>query len=301
MPEKPKNLDEIRQRAKQRRLSLSSSRYTDKEFENFQIITAKSSNEDHVSRNVISVIEGSTQETYSSSIKVKFANFQSLFDYPLTPGNPDLYDGAPPEQLDRRVRERLYDMITPSTLETHGIVPNFFLHIKGPDGTEGVALRQCVYDGALGERGQHQLRSYGTNEPKFDNNAHTITSIYLNSKLSMYTVYTAQTNNSSSRQEYYTHLIGSWAMDGDIQTFRKGAAAFRNLRDWAKEQRDEAIRLANSFADQIEGENNLDGEDAEPGVSALRDGVELNRTSNPAKRPPPSKQGRPPKRAKIKP
>ena len=319
-PKNPKNLDEIRQRAKQRRPSLSPSRYTDKEFEEFQNITAKSSNEDHVSRNVIDIIEGSTRKTYGSSTKVKFANLQSLFDHPLTPGNPDLYDGAPPEQLDRRIRERLYEIIIPSTLETHHIVPNFFLHLKGPDGSARVAQRQCVYDGALGERSQHQLRSYGTNEPKFDNNAHTITSVYVNHKLSIYSVYTAQTDSPSSRQEYYTHLISSWAMDGDVETFQKGAAAFRNLREWAKEQRDEAIRLANSLVEQAEGkknegeeddsemneneedegEENESEEDAELGVS---DGVDSNndQTLSPAKRPfPMFKHGRPSKRAKTR-
>ncbi|KAL9071439.1 MAG: hypothetical protein Q9157_005472 [Trypethelium eluteriae] len=264
-PEKPKNIEEIKKRAEQRRSSLSPSRYTDEEFEEFQYLTTKSSNEDHISRNVVNTIEGSTQETYTFSTKVKFANLQSLIDYPLTPGNPDLYDGAPPEQLDRRVRDRLYGTIIPSTLETHPIVPNFFLHLKGSDGTIRVAQRQCVYDGALGERGQHQLRSYGTNEANFDNNAHTITSVYLHTMLSIYTVYTTQ---SSNRQEYYTYPIGSWAMAGDIETFRRGAAAFRNLRDWAKEQRDEAIGLANSIADQSESENNPSQKGAEPALTS---------------------------------
>ncbi|KAF2236504.1 hypothetical protein EV356DRAFT_512731 [Viridothelium virens] len=264
-PEKPKNIEEIKERAEQRRSSLSPSRYTDEEFEEFQYVAAKSSDEDHVSRNVVNTIEGSTQEAYTFSSKVKFANFQSLIDYPLTPGNPDLYDGAPPEQLDRRVRDRLYRTIIPSSLETHPIAPNFFLHLKGFDGTIRVAQRQCVYDGALGERGQHQLRSYGTNEANFDNNAHTITSVYLYSALSIYTVYTTQTSN---RQKYYTYPIGSWAMAGDIETFRRGTAAFRNLRDWAKEQRDEAIGLANSIADQIESENNPSQWDAEPALTS---------------------------------
>ncbi len=240
-------------------------------------------------------------------VKIKFGNLQSLIGltggFTLTPGNPDLYDGARPEQLDRRIRDRLKGMIIPSTQDDLPFAPNFFLHAKGPDGTSAVVRRQCVYDGALGERGQHQLRLYGTNEPKFDNNAHTITSVYVHSTLSMYTIYTARTNG---RQEYYTHLIDSWAMDGNIDTFRKGAAAFRNLRDWAKEQRDEAIILANSVVEQVEGEKILAKEDVESGVTSLHtlgDGVDSNdgQTPSPGKRPAPaSKCGRASKRSQSR-
>lgn len=37
-------------------------------------------------------------------------------------------------------------------------------------------------------------------------------------------------------------------MTSDFETFRQGATAYRNARDWAKEQRDEAIRRANERA-----------------------------------------------------
>jgi hypothetical protein len=37
-------------------------------------------------------------------------------------------------------------------------------------------------------------------------------------------------------------------MTGNIETFRQGATYYRNARDWTKEQRDEAIRLANERA-----------------------------------------------------
>ncbi len=37
-------------------------------------------------------------------------------------------------------------------------------------------------------------------------------------------------------------------MTSDRETFRKGAIAYRNARDWTKEQRDEAIKRANERA-----------------------------------------------------
>lgn len=45
--------------------------------------------------------------------------------------------------------------------------------------------------------------------------------------------------------EYYVHQLKGWSMTSDFETFRQGATAYRNARDWAKEQRDEAIRRAN--------------------------------------------------------
>lgn len=43
-------------------------------------------------------------------------------------------------------------------------------------------------------------------------------------------------------------------MTGSVETFRRGATAYRNARDWAKEQRDEAIRRANEAADRSQAE-----------------------------------------------
>jgi hypothetical protein len=39
--------------------------------------------------------------------------------------------------------------------------------------------------------------------------------------------------------------IKTWGLTGDADTFRQGAAAFRNGRDWAKRERDRAINEAN--------------------------------------------------------
>ena len=54
------------------------------------------------------------------------------------------------------------------------------MEVKGPDGSGAVAKRQACYDGAVGARGIHALRSFGVKDPKtvYDNNAYTITSAY---------------------------------------------------------------------------------------------------------------------------
>jgi len=125
------------------------------------------------------------------------------------------------------------------------LAPNFFLQAKGPDGSLAVAGRQACYDGALGARGMHSLQSYGQEDPVFDNSAYTVSSIYHGGQLKMFTSHPSKPVNPGNRPIYYTNQVNAWSMTGNVETFRQGATYFRNGRDWTKEQRDEAIRLAN--------------------------------------------------------
>jgi hypothetical protein len=198
---------------------------------------------------VIPIIEGEIQDAKCVSGGIPFTNLDHLTDGTLVPGNPDCYYGARLEQLNRQVRTELSDHIVPSTQHNLPIVPNFFLAGKGPDGCIAVAARQASYDGALGARGIYKLQTYGQDEPACRNNAYTITSIYYGGQLKMYTSHLAQPNGPGSRPKYYITQINTWGMTGNNETCRQGATAFRNARDWAKEQRDEAIRQANERAD----------------------------------------------------
>jgi hypothetical protein len=90
-----------------------------------------------------------------------FTNLDHLTDGILVPDNPDLYYGARPEQLDRRVRDELSGQIVPSSQHDLPTLPNFVLAAKGPDGSIAVARWQASYDGVLGARGLHSLQSYG--------------------------------------------------------------------------------------------------------------------------------------------
>ncbi|KAH7021752.1 hypothetical protein B0J12DRAFT_705367 [Macrophomina phaseolina] len=158
------------------------------------------------------------------------------------------------EQLSRKVRDELGGQIIPSTQHDLPVAPNFFLAAKGPDGSLAVAGRQACYDGALGARGMHGLQSYQQDEPIYDNNAYTITSIYHGGQLKMYTSHVAPPRSPGGRPEYHMSQINTWGMTGNADTFRQGARAYRNARDWAKEQRDEAIRQANERVNPVEAE-----------------------------------------------
>ncbi|KAF2806039.1 uncharacterized protein BDZ99DRAFT_490458 [Mytilinidion resinicola] len=88
----------------------------------------------------------------------------------------------------------------------------------------------------------------GKGEPVSDNNAYTTTSIYHDGQLKMYTSHPAQPTSAGGGPEYYVTQLNTWGITGNPESFRQGATAYRNARDWAKEQIDKAIQQANERA-----------------------------------------------------
>lgn len=182
---------------------------------------------------------------------ITFYNIAPLTDGTITKPKPDLYDGSRPEQLDRWVREELGPYIVPSTIGNAPMLPNFFAEAKGPQGRADIARRQACYDGAIGERTMLHARSYVSGaDAVYDGNAYTITSTYQSGTgtLTMYTVHPTQPANPGGKPDYHMTQINTWGMTGNGETFRQGARAFRNARDWAREQRDTAIARMNEKA-----------------------------------------------------
>lgn len=245
LPIKPNNLEEIKMKLAQPRPSLSPSKFSEEAHERFVRADAHALKEKQVSEIVIPIIEGRIEDVKCRSGGIPFTNLDHLTDGTLKPGNPDLYYGARPEQLDRKVRDELNGHIIPSTQHDLPIAPNFFLAAKGPDGSLAVAGRQACYDGALGARGIQSLRSYKQGESDYDDNAYTITSIYHGGQLKMYTSHLKEPSNSEDRPEYFMTQVNTWGMTGNVETFRQGATAFRNAIGWTKEKRNEFIETAN--------------------------------------------------------
>jgi hypothetical protein len=252
VPPEPDNIEEINERLKQPRPSLSPSQFPNEKFREFKRADAHVSKENKATKTVVPIIEGKITDNKCVEGDVLFNNLAPLTEDMLTAAKPDLYCGARPEQLNRRVRDDLSSYIIPSTQDDLPIAPNFFLAAKGPDGTAAVARRQACYDGALGARGMNSLQSYEEDEPVYDNNAYTITSIYSDGQLKIYTSHPIQPTSPGGQPEYCMSQLRSFAMTDTAETFRQGATAYRNAREWTKEQRDEAIKQANKTAVEIQ-------------------------------------------------
>jgi len=114
----------------------------------------------------------------------------------------------------------------PSTNAIAFYLLNFFIESKGPKGLTNVCKNQAMYDGALGARGIHELRSYVDSKTAFDNNAYTIASTYHPSGLLiMYTTHLVKSTNSKNSIEYRMTQLNFYAMIGNLDSFRQGAGA----------------------------------------------------------------------------
>jgi hypothetical protein len=126
---------------------------------------------------VVPIIVGDSEGRHPSEVDVLFSHLEPM-NKDLVKPKPDIYYGAKPEQIDRRVRGELGKYIVPSSDTSLPAVPNYFLERKSAKGRADVAMRQACYDGAVGARAMHQLQNYGASPPVYGRNAYTITSIY---------------------------------------------------------------------------------------------------------------------------
>ncbi|RYP69868.1 hypothetical protein DL769_005161 [Monosporascus sp. CRB-8-3] len=149
--------------------------------------------------------------------KTTFENLKPLTPGTIAPARPDAYYGAHPEQLDRPNRDELSGYIIPSTMGDKPMLPNFFLEAKGPDGTASVAQRHARYDGAIGARAMQSLRNYGEEEPVYDGNTYTFSSIYHagTGTLQLYAHHVTSSTTPGGRLEYHVTELKAYALTGN--------------------------------------------------------------------------------------
>ncbi len=244
--QKPDNWEEINTRLALPRASLSPSRFKDEDFQDFTEKNEEALTESEIMNKAFPIIAGTT--SIPSQENLRFTNLKDLTDGSITKAQPDSYDGAHPEELHEKIREELGPYIVPSTNTAAPCLPNFFTEGKGPKGLTDVCKSQAMYDGALGARGIHELRSYVDPETAYDNNAYTITSTYHGGTLRLYTTHPTQSSNPKQSTNFRMTQLRGWDMTDNPDTFRQGATAWRNARSMAKEKRQELIAAANAKA-----------------------------------------------------
>ena len=248
-PPKPNNIKEIREMLSQPRASLSPSKFSENAFEEFQDSNRRANSELAATANVIPYITGSKDRQFETSGDVKFNNL-AKFDPDITTLQPDGYDGAKPAQIDLRVRADLDEYIIPCTSKHLPVAPNFFREDKSAKGRADVAQHQAMHDGAVGARGMLHLQNYGNSTMVHDGNAYTVSSTYHpgTGTLQMYATHPGLPVSGVGEPQYYMTQLDTYALAGNINSFRSGVAAYRNARQWAQQQRDELITSANDVA-----------------------------------------------------
>ncbi|KAL2870697.1 uncharacterized protein BJX67DRAFT_390487 [Aspergillus lucknowensis] len=246
-PSEPENFAEIRMTLRNRRPSLTlPPDLLEREYERFARLNKNAADEQLVIKSILPVLEGKEKDGYQTGAGHPFKELAPLTDGTLAPAQPDFYHGARPNQLKSAIRKQLKNQIIPTTKRSRPIAPNFFIEVKGHDGSILVATRQACYDGALGARAMHSLQQFGNRD--YDNNAYAMASTYHAGCLGLYTIHPTRSrlnDDPDHRTDYVMTQVGQWALHGSSETYKQGLTAYRNARDLAKEQRDRFIKQAN--------------------------------------------------------
>jgi hypothetical protein len=234
-PPSPNNLDEIHEKLRQPRPSV-----TNENFPHFKSLSFSVTNKAEVMSNILPIIRG--RESIPSGQEYRFDNLGELAD--ISKPRPDYFNGSSPVEVPPKIRGDLGEYIVPSSISRRPLLPNFFFELNAPNGDALEVRRKVTRDLAYGARGMHRIQSYKQDQPMFDGNAYTIGGTYNNEILRLYTTHPTRPTDPSGEPEYWTTMIRSYAMTDKADTFWEGVAAFRNAQDWAKEQRDAFIKVA---------------------------------------------------------
>ena len=243
------DLEQVRAALVVPRPSLSFSNFSESAFEAFQETNDQAEDGRDVLENIFPSITGPLEDNYPFAKSMRFGNLEPLTDETIKAPKPDIALGALPGQLNPIVRHELQHHIVPSAATDKLIVvPNFFVEVKGPEGSAAVILRQARYDGAVGTRAMHSLQNYGREHPVYDGKAYTYSSTYHGGTgtLHLYAHHSTVPTTPGGQPEYHVNQLKAYALTSDRDAFVQGATAYRNLRDLAKQHRDTFIRDANS-------------------------------------------------------
>ena len=139
-------------------------------------------------------------------------------------------------------------IVVPCNDSSRPAVPNFFVEGKSASARPDVAKLQACHDGAVGARAMYTLENYRRHEPGYNEEAQSFSSTYNDGRLRLYSHHMTRAPDSGGRQEYHMTQLRDFAMTDSAERFREGATSFRNLRDFARTNRDSAIKKANHAA-----------------------------------------------------
>ena len=247
---KPANIDTIRDHLQTHRASLSPSRFNDTKFENFVDLNERALGEAQTIANVFTIIEGiGRYKYYSGEPNHSFNHLEPLAKHLPRP-QPDTYDGARPEQIDRRVRQDLRQHIVPCNDSSRPTAPNFFIKGKSRSARPNMAKLQASHGEAVGARAIHSLENYGQHKAEYDGNIKSYSNTYhpTTSTLKLYGHHTTAPQAPRNPLQYYMTQISGYDMTHNAERFREGATAFRSLRDTAESTREFTIEEANRAA-----------------------------------------------------
>jgi hypothetical protein len=182
-PVRPGNYEELKRVIETTRPNET---VTDDDFEKFENGAQKNKSEGSMQTVHATFELILTDPTLLSADDLSFNNIKVITDGLIPKPQPDYYDGASMEDLDRTVLRALNKYIQPHKDRLYPIVPNFLVQAKSGKGQDDTATQQIMYFGAVGARAMYHLQSYKGSKV-FDNNAYTIVCQVSRKNLEIYT------------------------------------------------------------------------------------------------------------------
>lgn len=247
---RPVNELEVLSQLLAERAAFSNPSITAENFQKFTEMHKGVHDESDVMSRIFPLLYGSAATGHQHD--VRFIQMAPIAGEGLTAAQPNFLDGSKLEDLNRKVHEDLFSVISPRASLRVPTVPKFCTEVKGPHGSLPVLMRQVCFDGAHGARAMHSLQNYSLNEPTYDGNAYTYSATYHpeSGVLRVYMHHVTEPTASDGLPQYHMTLVGSWLMIGDLRSFQNGITAFRNARDLAKRHREAFIEAANARTEQ---------------------------------------------------
>ncbi len=247
LTQKPANLGDIQTRLKRRRPSLDQARFSDDDFSEFEKNNEEAKSKSSALALVFSTFIGKLDIPHVQ--KSSFQNLRCLTDGSIPMPRPEFYDGAHPSKIGWELQEDLAKLIMPSTNPSVPILPTFLMTVAAPKTSPKCLMRAAWYYGAFAARAVHQLRCRIPSQALNDKKAYVITADYAadSAILDLYVTHTVLADDPAVPLQYHTVLCGRWFLD-DAEAYRTAISALRNAREWARDQRDDLIRLANGVA-----------------------------------------------------
>ncbi|PYI11457.1 hypothetical protein BO78DRAFT_413920 [Aspergillus sclerotiicarbonarius CBS 121057] len=171
----------------------------------------------------------------------RFTNFAPLAPHMIM-ARPDVADGIRPEGSEgQRVMDDLEDLIVPFVIsddnsndedENRIAGPNFFLYNRFKQADRFAGTCAALHCGALGARAMHELQCY-RKAKSYDLMAYSFVAVLLTEHMTIYAIHPIQSQAPDRERDYQMTQIHSFRFD-DLDVFKDGIAAFRNIREHAR-------------------------------------------------------------------
>jgi hypothetical protein len=189
----------------------------------------------------------------STRFYTRFEDVQALTDESIAPPFPAIVDGAPTITLVPNLMEDdgLRRLINVNGMAGDVVAGNFFFD-------EGNETQQSCFEGAFGARTMHTLTNLPdkirhettlskTNEykPYYDNHARSFTTTLAHGTLNIMAHHVTKPEGQVTRPRYHMTTLARINMLNTVEGFREGFRALRNVRAFARRERDQCIQAAN--------------------------------------------------------